>query len=230
MMRFQNLVRLLSVLVLLGVVSLDTNTAQARRRGAIVINTGGKTHDLGEITPSAKARLVKLYGPDVKVGYVHERFGLFWLDIFCWDGSYAVYSEDATSINAEPISAEQAASALGISPDELSPPLSYTLPPGMFVFPILGCVSAFVAIRNHNEDVEAAAALEDITEDLRYQEALRIVGERMAERDDPATAATAPADGGMAEGVEYLVQHGIPREAAEENLEWLVNAILQGEL
>ena len=77
-------------------------TAEARRGGgAVIINTGDDILHIRDL-PQVDLDAVTVDDPEVladrvvfgKLGYRYERFGVFFMDIWRWDGEFVLYSGD----------------------------------------------------------------------------------------------------------------------------------------
>ena len=81
----QILIRALPVLIV-GVLLLHPSPAEARRRGipiGAIINTGKTVKHVADVPQEHRAAIQRqLESQDVAIGYVHSRFGLFWLDLW----------------------------------------------------------------------------------------------------------------------------------------------------
>ncbi len=87
-----------SVVVAL-VLLVAARPAEARRGGGggiVVINTGETIIHIRDLPPVTAAVLG--YS---KLGYKHALFGLFWFDLWRWDGEFVVYNDGGSSIEAE---------------------------------------------------------------------------------------------------------------------------------
>lgn len=122
-------------------VLVTSNSAEARRGGGggiVIINTGDDivhVRDLGEvkvtgIAPAADLGLglpIEGLGEEVglrKLGYRYQRFGLFWFDLWRWDGEFVLYEGDTYL----PIDDEMVAQLGGASV-----PWRYRLPDGFLI-------------------------------------------------------------------------------------------------
>lgn len=108
----------------------------AEAKGLVLITTGDTIADLGKVSVQGKG------GPGLglpNVGYKYSYFGIFWLDLWTYDGTYCLHSGN----NYEPISAAQAAMLLGKPEASLSPPWGYRFPLGLL---ILGGVLVLVGL------------------------------------------------------------------------------------
>ena len=85
--------------------------------------------EIGEVPEEHHEAIRTELGGPANVGFVHHAFGLFWLDIWTWDGRFCLYHGD----KYWEIDAEQAAVFLGKPIDKLGKPIFYTLPPGLLV-------------------------------------------------------------------------------------------------
>lgn len=81
--------RALLIVTVVAVLLGGSGTAEARRGGIVVINTGDDIEHIRDL-PDDLAKTIG-YG---KLGYRYERFGVFWLDLWRWDGEFVVYSGD----------------------------------------------------------------------------------------------------------------------------------------
>lgn len=87
-----------SVVVAL-VLLVAARPAEARRGGGggiVVINTGETIIHIRDLPP-ATATLIGYR----KLGYKHALFGLFWFDLWRWDGEFVVYNDGDSSIDTE---------------------------------------------------------------------------------------------------------------------------------
>jgi hypothetical protein len=126
-----------------------TGDAQARRRGGFKLITTGTTHsELGPIQKEAAG-----LAPEMKsaiqqrnfdtVGYQYSHFGLFWLDLWNWNGEYIVYNK--TSEDGAVAPRAVAAALLGVEETKLPKPLNYRFPYGLMI--ICGLASLKVVPR-----------------------------------------------------------------------------------
>ena len=78
------------IVVCAGFINSERN---AEARGLMIVNTGLDVTHVSELNDAAKAELVA-EAQDMKIGYAYERFGVFWLDIWRWDGQLVFYKGD----------------------------------------------------------------------------------------------------------------------------------------
>ncbi|MBW3543036.1 MAG: hypothetical protein KY476_22480 [Planctomycetes bacterium] len=144
-----------------GLYLLTPSTAEARR-GIVFIQTGNTVKDVGALPPDMEAALEQNAGiTDPRVGYLHDRFGVFWLDVWTWNGQWCIYAGDAADV----ITADQAAQLLGTSADKLSVPFWYRFPPLFVIIVVGGTLLASAAIiskvRSQGETPSLAAGGEE---------------------------------------------------------------------
>lgn len=199
-------------LLVVGAVVLIPSKAEA---GAIVYHYGEDVVELGEIAEEHREAMAAELGGQAKVGYIHNAFGLFWLDIWTWDGRYCLYRDT----EYWEIDAEQAAALLGTG--KAKKPLFYTFPPGLLV--LVGITAIYVPYKIVASRKEKG--LQKLFDDPRYQHALKM----LSDRNDQATeTAGDPSqdDSAFEDSVAYLRGQGIDDEEARRNLAWLINAIV----
>lgn len=127
-----------SVWLLLIGMAVALPTPADARRGSAVFSHGAVISHVGEPTDE-QAQVVRAeIGTDASVGFVHDAFGVFWLDLWTWNGRYCLFEDD----RYWELSAERAAALLGRSPGELREPLFYTFPPGLLA--LLGVAAGVV--------------------------------------------------------------------------------------
>jgi len=155
------------------------------------------------------------------VRYIHQRFGLFYLDLWTWDGRYRLVSGEQYW-NLEP---QQAAELLGISIGVLSTPLLYRLPPGLGIVILVRAIFAGVKIRERS----TTNKLQALSDDARYQRALDLIKKRTkaphGETTDEPVAEEA-SQRGFDDAVTYLTGEGIPDSEARTNLQSMINLIV----
>jgi hypothetical protein len=75
--------------VVVFVTLVQASPAQARRSGAAIVNTGDDLIHIRDLPADTTATL----GVDA-IGYRYERVGVFWLDLWRWDGEFVVYKDN----------------------------------------------------------------------------------------------------------------------------------------
>jgi hypothetical protein len=106
----------------------------ASAKGIMIITHGDTVSDLGAPTGPAAKVLDLMYGPGTRVGYKYSYGGLFWIDVWTWDGGYCLHRDNS----AETITKEQAAEFLGTTPDKLGKPFFYRFPHVPFFLIVIG--------------------------------------------------------------------------------------------
>jgi len=119
-------------LVVAVIVLLSAQPAHARRGGGVIIIVSG---DEIEHVRDLPAELAAEVGA-ASIGYHYQRFGLFWLDLWRWDGEFVIYDGAGFS----PISAEQL-ELLGGG----SVPWRYHLPPGLLI--VIGLIELAIVTK-----------------------------------------------------------------------------------
>jgi hypothetical protein len=207
------------------------STAHARR-GLLLITTGDTVKHIGEVTSDMQASVREATGQldDLKVGYLHDRFGVFWVDVWTWGGHYVLYND---SDDVWELEDEQAANLMGMSTSQLSKPIFYTIPPGLAALGILSAVWGYTASRQQKRERARRAELEEAARDPRYQRALTSLNEFNKQREQVAASGEAELDAeklaasnqaAYDRAVHTLVEQGIPREEADSKLWMLLNA------
>lgn len=115
--------------------------------GAVIINTGDDIMHIRDL-PKADLDAFTIDDPEVlsdrmvfgKLGYRYERFGVFWLDLWRWDGEFVLYSGDTYV----PIDGEMLALVGGASV-----PWRYRLPDGLLIVLAIGYL-AFIGRRKRS--------------------------------------------------------------------------------
>lgn len=116
-----------------GAIMLNASDAQAKR-GIVIINSGEDIDHVGDVLPAHLPALQQSTGASKPaVGYMYSEFGIFWLNIWTWDGKYVLFEGD----NFWALTPEHAAGYLGVPVAKLSKPLFYTIPPGLVVILLL---------------------------------------------------------------------------------------------
>jgi hypothetical protein len=209
----------------------------AHAKGIILITHGDTVSHLGTVAPQHRGADL----PATAVGYKYSYFGIFWIDLWTWGGTYCLY-QDKTYWELTP---EQAAQLLGKSEAELSKPFLYTFPLGLLILAPLVVIGVLVKVFEKSPEQKLAA----IRGEERYQKALEIFHTHASAPPEPAPAAAseaitaAPAAGataappapteeeqlqarlaaGFEAAVEYLASQGVEREEAGRNLAALLS-------
>jgi hypothetical protein len=138
--------------------------------------------------------------PIPSVGYHYSYAGVYWVDLWTWGGEYCLYTGDKQQ-TYEPISRDQAARFLGVTPDDLSKPFWYRFPPGLCILAGLALLLGAVTLEEKARKLRMMRLLDD----GHYRGALEIV-------------AKTPGPAGHSEAIQSLVREGIPEPEATKKL------------
>ncbi|MEQ8210656.1 MAG: hypothetical protein RH917_12570 [Lacipirellulaceae bacterium] len=217
------------IVPILGVafLSVDSSTAEARRRGLILITTGHTIKNIGPI-PAESAQMVResVGNKNYEVGLQHNRFGIFWLDLWTWEPEYVLYDPDNEE-DGGIIEPSFAAEILQVEESDLPKPFFYSVPPGLVALIVLGGLWAFVALKDSKEESAVNDKIDRLKGDVRYQHALKPL---LAYYQQPAPEGQTPEQEAAAneaafnKAVQQVVDQGVSREEAEQNLALLVQA------
>jgi hypothetical protein len=217
-------------------------SADAHAKGIILITHGDRINHTSEVTPAVwQAAAGKL--PARNVGYKYSYFGIFWVDLWTWGGTWCLYKGN----QYWPLTAEQAALFLGKSEKDLSRPFLYLCPLGLDIIVPLIVLGLVVKVFRRPPP--------NLLADERYRAALDIFHAEMARTEPPALAAPPPQGpegaiqtappaptpapdpaveeaqqqkriaGAFEAAVTHLTTNGIPRAEAEEKLSLLLSAL-----
>jgi hypothetical protein len=126
-------------------VALASTEAHAGK-GILIITHGESILHYDDLTGEAKKFADETTGHEVQVGYLYSHFGVFWLDLWTWDGKYCLYHGD----NVWELTPEDAAGLLGVKVDDLGKPLLYRIPLGILI--LLGLGVGFGLWRRFSRD------------------------------------------------------------------------------
>ena len=113
----------------------DQLTTDAKRGIPIVYGTGDEIKEVGPIAKKKRKWANKKFSPGVKIGFYYERFHIFFLDVWTWNGKFVVFNDKGYS---EP-NPKQWRYMLGKSGTaKLSKPFGYFAPTGLIILVVLG--------------------------------------------------------------------------------------------
>ncbi len=145
--------------------ALFAEPAQAGR-GLLLITHGDAIKHVADLSPEMAKFASEEMGHDgVKLGYKYDHFGLFWLDLWTWDGEYCLYAGD-TYWSLPP---DAAAQIMEQPVESLGTPFLYKFPLGLMI--LLGLGGAFAAYTVLTRNKQGAAP---------------VAGEAQADADDNA--------------------------------------------
>lgn len=138
------------------IVFLLPSETQARARIPLLITYGEKMTPIADVPNDAP---VKVEYPDAAVGYRYDHVGIFWMELWTWNGEFCVYSDDkSTAIIGMP---EEISLATGIPESKITKPFFYSCPPLLGTIVLLGVLAGLVKImeiRSEAKEVETRVA------------------------------------------------------------------------
>ena len=114
-------------------VALTASEAHAAR-GIMLITHGDDVRHYADLSGEAAAMAAEATGHEVQVGYLYSQFGVFWLELWTYDGRYCLYHGD----NVWELEPEEAAKLIGVEVDALGKPFLYRVPLGLLILLGLG--------------------------------------------------------------------------------------------
>ena len=206
--------------VVLVVTACLASTDAEARRGIVLINHGDAIKEIGSVSDEHRQAIIDEIGVTPQVGFIHQRFGLFYLDLWTWDGRYCMFSgEQYWELNPE-----QAAELLGLSVADLQTPLLYRMPPGLGIAVLVVAIFAAVKIRERSKMKQ----LRGLFDDARYQRALDFIKKRTEASPDTTDEEPVASDAfqkGVDDAVAYLTGEGVSDSEARANLQSMMQVI-----
>ena len=209
------------------------------RRGIVLITSGDTIKHVADVSAEMKPVIREVTGSsvDYKVGYLHDRVGVFWIDLWTWGGEYVLYDE--TEQDLWELDAEQTAAIMGTTTDQLSAPLFYSFPPGLLALGVIGAVCAGMNTFTGKSDSKNEEHFEALLGDSRYEEALVSIVDhhnrkQMAASEEAASGVASPETFEDEQvvfdtAVQKLVDQGIDYNDAYCNLNLLRDAALSAQ-
>lgn len=197
-------------------------SSPAEAKGFFLITYGEKIVDVGVVAEEHREAMREEFGADPSVGFIHNGFGLFWLNIWTWDGRYCAYQGDQY-MELEP---QQAAMLLGVPLNQLRKPIFYRFPPGLLILIVIVAIYATHKFVTASKEKKLSALFED----PRYKRALNMISERVKQAEGASETEgdqESAFDKGLEDGVAYLAGEGIPEAEGRSNLATMVNIIVQ---
>ena len=175
---------------------LSPDEAHAGRRGIVLITSGDTIEHVENLPDETVDLAMEATGRPVRVGYYYSSFGVFWIDLWTYDGTFCLYDGD----EYWDLDEETAQVLLGKSLSDLKKPLLYRFPP-LLVLLVVGGIGygAFRAVAARKESAHA-----DMLKGPAFQQAAEIY--------------TAQGDNGLNAALDYLETQGFEREEALSNL------------
>jgi hypothetical protein len=181
----------------------------------VLITRGDSFSHLGELRTKNQPVQLAPHG-GMSVGFKYSYVGVFWLDLWRYDGEYCLYRDK----EYVPIPKELAATFMDVKEDEISEPFFYHLPPGLIIVGVLVVFGVGAAIA---KQIRKQKVMSLVT-DPRYRQALDVFRQQVdaneaakqaaAEKNEPPPEnPPIPWEAAM----DHLVASGIERPEAEQN-------------
>ena len=123
---------------------------------SMLITSGDEIRKVGDLTAEVQKEADAELGPGVSVGFMYQQFGLFFLEVWTWEGKYVLFRDDEYWDPPQ----EEIANMAGVSNvEDLGKPWQYTFPPGLIAIVLLvvgGVVFKLVAGGGDDDDEEEA--------------------------------------------------------------------------
>ena len=127
----------------------------AEAKGFFLINTGEHIVEVSDLKDEVRAEVEADTMAGVKIGILHSRFGVFWLDIWRWDSKWVLFKGDTVWDVPKEALDEIAASSL-------SKPFTMTLPPGLIILLLAGIgFGIFAYVTRNDDDYDPAEGQQD---------------------------------------------------------------------
>lgn len=210
------LLRLLPVLAVLVVCLVPERADARRRRVGILVTSGGTLAHATELDPGLDPELAERYaqelGGNIKVGFLYQYAGVFYVDFWTNNGKYVLYAGD----NILQLPQEEVAIAAGVaSVDELPVPLLYRVPLGWILlaapFIAYGVYTLYYNVSEHRNPSDLAEMQPE--EDERYVRALALYDHN----------ARMPTEQRIRLSLAVLIRAGIREADGRVNLERILN-------
>ena len=215
--------------------ALVSFTEEAQARGLVLITHGETVKYVADLPDEMAERIFKIHKRNLAVGYKYSAFGIFWLDLWTWDGEHCLFDGD----DIFKVDEKQFEQIAGKPKSQFSKPWYYTFPPGLLVIAGIFAVSIPFIMKANARDKALQAKFEELIDDSRYQQALEILTKEDAQPEAEATDESfpvlsdessppekepeTPTDEPFENAVQYLVDNGIDRDEAKENLILIVS-------
>lgn len=201
--------------------------APGRSEAGVLITQGSTINHVGDVPAELKQALPADFG-GAAVGFHYSYFGVFWLDLWTWDGTFCLYAGKKYMA----LTPAEAAARLDKPESELSTPFLYRFPLGLMILGGLATLGVLGALAERRSKRKTVLLLED----PKYQHAVALLYDHvrkeeaaLAARQAAGAAAAGPGEGDVGAAafeaaVVYLTNEGVPREEAETNLQRVLAA------
>jgi hypothetical protein len=197
----------------LGIVAVLFGWPATAKAIPIIITSGETIVHLQDLPAAAKQEVRKELQCEPAVGFVYSHFGVFWCDLWTWNGRYVLYKDQ----KYWEIKPEGFQALLGKSEEELGKPFLYRFPLGLLILAGLVGVGILCQIFIKSDEERVKKMLQD----HRYQHAVELLTPPANEPPPPVEQppdTPSPQEKRYEAAVEYLVTEGIDRRKAEAHL------------
>ncbi|MCA9442906.1 MAG: hypothetical protein KC964_19035 [Candidatus Omnitrophica bacterium] len=207
----------LSVCLLFGGLLLQIEEANARGRGIpipIFFGSGEKVIHLADLPKDVKREFRMETGHEGSLGFLYERFHIFYLDIWTWNGRYVLYEDELYY----EISSEFREALLTSGVKGFRKPILYTFPIGGILLVLI--VVAAIGFPRLFPSPESQ--VRRLFNDERYQEAITLYSNKVRpsnQTEDGNDLEATPPEKAFESAVEHLEKKGIEHDEAQRNLQ-----------
>ncbi len=201
------------------VLLLVSTTASVAEAGIpIIYGHGEEIAHVADLGPEAQAKAKSELGGEVAIGWLYQRFHIFWMDLWTWGGEHVLYAGN------ECWSMEEADWLDVVGADyqaQLATPWTYYAPPGLLIVACFLILS--VATKLCTSDDKKVKALRH---DPLYSQAVGLYSQKAAASRDAVADGTATgiSQSGLLEAVKFLHTQGVPAADAERNMRSLLKS------
>ncbi|MHC4404958.1 MAG: hypothetical protein ACYTG0_35370 [Planctomycetota bacterium] len=163
-------------------------TLSGQADGFVVIyGTDEKMAHVRDLPSDVEEDVRREMGHDVAIGFLYERFHVFWLDFWTWGGRHVLYAGDEYW-ELEPIDWQGLLGEEGS--ENLSKPILYRFPLGLTIVVGLVIVGVLAAKLFPSDATRARRLLKD----ERYQQAVQAYAEKVSPPDGSEETPESPAE------------------------------------
>lgn len=140
-------------------------------RKTVIITTGDKITEVTELTNDLKNKLnIENNLRDTLVlGYKYSHFGLFWIDLWTWDGQYCLYNPSKDEYYD--LDTNELTIILNHKDITVSKPFLYTIPLGLILLSLAAIlIIIFILVFSDSQEIDKER-LEEMMKDSKYVQA-----------------------------------------------------------